>query len=128
MTDRLELVEQLPAEGVGAPPRANGELIFNYPWEGRAFGLAVALAEQDVFDLADFQAELIAAIGRWDALGEPAENYHYYECWLSALEQLIIGRTPVTTEEFDTRVAEFLSRPEGHDHDHDHEHGHEHDH
>jgi hypothetical protein len=30
-------------EGPAAPPRANGELVFAEPWEGRAFGLAMAL-------------------------------------------------------------------------------------
>lgn len=116
------LVAQLPTDGPAAPPRSNGELIFDSPWEGRAFGLVVALAEQGVFSLADFQAELIAAIARWDALGEPVEDYRYYECWLSALEQLVVGKTSVSTAQIDTKVAEFSSRPAGHDHGHDHTH------
>ena len=31
-------------EGSAALPRKNGELVFEAPWEGRAFGIAVALS------------------------------------------------------------------------------------
>lgn len=30
--------------GAAALPRRNGELVFEAPWQGRAFGLALALA------------------------------------------------------------------------------------
>jgi hypothetical protein len=32
-----------------APPRDNGELTFEAPWQGRAFGMAVALQEKESF-------------------------------------------------------------------------------
>ena len=50
-----------------APPRANGELVFEEPWESRAFGLAVALHDAGVVDFEDFRARLIAEIGAWEA-------------------------------------------------------------
>ena len=31
--------------GAAAPPRSNGELVFEAPWESRSFGMAVALSE-----------------------------------------------------------------------------------
>ena len=36
--------------GPEALPRKNGELVFEAPWEGRAFGLAVALSDQRHYD------------------------------------------------------------------------------
>ena len=35
-------------EGVAAPPRANGELVFAAPWESRVFGVTMALREAGV--------------------------------------------------------------------------------
>ena len=35
-------------DGEASLPRSNGELIFDAPWEGRAFGLAVALNDDRV--------------------------------------------------------------------------------
>ena len=39
--------------GSAALPRRNGELVFAEPWEGRAFGLAVALNENGAYDWPD---------------------------------------------------------------------------
>ena len=37
--------------GHDGPPRANGELVFEAPWESRAFGVAVALHESGALRL-----------------------------------------------------------------------------
>ena len=47
-------------KGDAALPRKNGELVFEEPWEGRAFGLAVAMNEGGVYDWADFRDRLVA--------------------------------------------------------------------
>ena len=41
------IAERLAAAdgGAAAPPRSNGELVFEAPWESRSFGMAVALSE-----------------------------------------------------------------------------------
>jgi nitrile hydratase accessory protein len=87
--DDVRLLSQLPADRV--PPRRNGELVFESPWESRAFGLAVALAESEVLDWEDFRAELIAEIAR-DPDGE------YYEHWLTALERAAVSAGLVDAE------------------------------
>ncbi len=118
------LIEDLDLDGPAAAPRSNGELIFDSPWEGRAFGLALALVENGLFTLEDFQGELITAIAEWEALGKSNEDYRYYECWLVALERLVARSTGVQITDVDQRSKEFLERPAGHDHDHDHHHDH----
>jgi len=121
-----EFAPHLDLEGPGAIPRNNGEMVFESPWESRAFALALALVEKDLFTLSDFQGELIVAIAEWEALGKSSEDYRYYECWLVALERLVERRTAVGMDDIDLRSTEFLARPAGHDHGHSHSHSHEH--
>jgi Nitrile hydratase beta subunit len=53
---------ELDVAGPAAPPRSNGELVFAEPWEGRAFGLTMALAERGVLSYETFRAVLIERI------------------------------------------------------------------
>ena len=74
-----------------APPRSNGELVFEEPWESRAFGIAVALHDAGVIDFEVFRTRLIEEIGAWNEPGRSAgEEYRYYERWLTALEQTLL--------------------------------------
>jgi nitrile hydratase accessory protein len=125
--------QELDATSVEGLPRANGELVFEQPWESRAFGLAAALADQGLFTWKDFQSSLIAEVSADDS--QPGE-YRYYERWLGALERLLLERGVVSAADIDDRADVLCHRPAGHDHrdgehhkhDHDHEHDHDHDH
>ncbi len=107
------LAAALDADGPAAPPRSNGELVFNAPWESRAFGLALTLHDGGVFEWEEFRQQLIVAVGEWDG-----EDWSYYRCWLTALERVLAGRGVVAARELDARTVEFEGRHEGHDHDH----------
>jgi nitrile hydratase accessory protein len=96
--------------GGGAPPRRNGELVFEAPWEGRAFGVAVALAARGVYAWDDFRASLIEEIGA-------AEGRRYYAAWVASLERLLVGRGVLDEAEIDRRAAELA-----HDAQHAHNH------
>jgi nitrile hydratase accessory protein len=125
----MNLVGQRGIDAITSLPRSNGELIFEEPWESRAFGMAAALADLGVFSWADFQAALINAIAEKDnAADEESRKYRYYERWLTVLEFLIAERKLVAMQDIDRRVAEFSRRPAGHDHIHDHEHDRDHSH
>ena len=39
----------LDSDGPAAPPRRNGELAFEAPWESRLFGVTMALVRSGVF-------------------------------------------------------------------------------
>lgn len=67
--------------------------VFDADWQRRAFGLAVALSEFGHYAWADFQKELIGAIGSWEATptGE-RERWEYYEHWVEALGRLVRER------------------------------------
>jgi nitrile hydratase accessory protein len=113
--------------GPAAPPMLNGELVFEAPWQGRAFGIACSLAEQGIYEWDDFRARLIEQIGSFDrdvAMRDPAPEYRYYEHFLRALEALLVERGLVAAGELESRIGAFAARPHGHDHrDHDHHHG-----
>ena len=130
MTQTYEL------EGAVAPPMANGELVFDAPWQGRAFGIARGLAERGVYEWDDFRAALIEQIGAFDRSDEthgldssvPTPQFHYYDHFLRALETILVARSMIAPGELIERVHAFEDRPEGHDHVHPHDHDHHHHH
>ena len=63
----LKTVVELDIEGTAAPPRVNGEMVFEAPWEGRAFGLVMTLCERNVIEWEVFSR---ATDWRDRALGE----------------------------------------------------------
>jgi len=112
-------------EGEVALPRSNGELVFEAPWEGRAFGVAVALNEQGVYPWRSFRDALVDHIAADEA---DARDTSYYERWLASLETLLLNQGLVTQQELDARTAEYASGerdddwdPDHHHHDDDHD-------
>ncbi|MCE2450334.1 MAG: nitrile hydratase accessory protein [Candidatus Latescibacteria bacterium] len=97
-----------------ALPRENGELIFQAPWEARAFGLAVALNQQDLYKWREFSAELAVTIAAAEQNNDPSS---YYTRWVASLEELIIARGLISREQLDAKTAECAA---GIHDDHDH--------
>lgn len=123
------VVHALDLQGPAAPPRANGELVFEQPWQGRAFGLAMALTERGVVSYDAFRDHLIARIAAWEADPPEGEPYSYYAQWLQALEDVLDEQALVVTADVDARSQAYAVRPAGHDHGHEHGHDHQdHDH
>ncbi len=106
-------------EGATALPRKNGELVFEEPWESRAFGLAVTASEAGAYGWEEFRQGLIAEIAAWE--GEhgrdhrEGEGWRYYARWLATLEQLLVEKGLVSSDELAARIAE-LAREDDHDH------------
>ncbi len=122
---------QLDVDGPAAPPRSNGELVFAEPWEGRAFGLTMALVHSGVLDYETFRTALIERIQAWESHSSPGEDFRYYRCWLAALEQVLGSAGLISDSDVLERSVQFAARPAGHDHRHDdsdadHVHGHTH--
>jgi nitrile hydratase accessory protein len=115
---------QLDVDGPAAPPRSNGELVFAEPWEGRAFGLTMALVHGGTLDYETFRTALIERIRAEEADPPAGEQFRYYRCWLAALEQVLGEAGLVPEEDVFRRSVEFASRPPGHDHRHEGDHDH----
>ncbi|MBP1155600.1 MULTISPECIES: nitrile hydratase accessory protein [unclassified Paenibacillus] len=97
-------------EGV-TPPRKNGELNFQEPWESRSFGMAIALYDQKHYtSWDDFRTRLVEEIGEWEsAESKDAEAWNYYDHWMAALERLVVETGMIDQKDIDVRTEEFLS-------------------
>ena len=103
-------------EAKNALPRENGELVFQAPWEARAFGLAVALNEKDLYEWREFSSQLASEIAAAEQNNNPSS---YYARWVASLEELLIDRGLISREQLDARTAEYAIH-DHHDHHHDH--------
>ncbi len=72
-------------DGPAAPPRRNGELVFDAPWQGRAFGLCVAVLEREGLGWEAFRPHLVAALA-----ADPDADY--YDAFGLALETFVTER------------------------------------
>ena len=98
-------------EGPVSPPRSNGEIVFESPWERRVFGLTVALSRSGQSAWDAFRDRLIARIAEDEA--RP-----YWTSWAAAFEDVLDGSDVLATTELDARHETLLARPHGHDHHH----------
>ena len=111
------------ATGLAALPRRNGELVFDAPWESRAFGAAIAMAQAGVYAFDDMRNQLIEEIGQWERTHPDAEDeWSYYARWLAALESLLTHRNLLDSATIDQRMY-ALALHQSQEHDHDHGHG-----
>ena len=92
---------------------ANGEVVFEAPWQGRVFGVARALCEQGYYEWDEFRERLIDEIDTWDV---SAGEYHYFDHFLAALTRLLDEKSLCAGVDIEHRSEEFAARPHGHDH------------
>src|SRR5262245_16533978 len=90
--------------GSGAVPRRNGELVFDAPWQGRVFGMAVALSEQGLFPWEEFRQALIREVAAAEARGG---EFRYYDAWLAAFESVLAARGVVAPDEVEEVAFQF---------------------
>ncbi|MDE2997871.1 MAG: nitrile hydratase accessory protein [Gemmatimonadota bacterium] len=96
-----------------ALPRRNGELVFEAPWEARAFGLAVALCEKGVYEWREFSAALASRIAAAEKENDPSG---YYARWVASLEELAVEKGLVARGQLRARTLKLASDPhEDHD-------------
>lgn len=105
-------------EGRLAPPRKNGELVFEAPWESRAFGLAIAVSQGGAFDWQAFSDQLATELG---SAAQPETSADYYEHWLAAFERVAIAHRLLTPAEINAKADEIAAHDDHAGHDHDHE-------
>jgi len=135
----MSLPVRLDEDGAAAPPRENGELAFNEPWESRLFGLTMTLVEAGRLDWEAFRQCLIARIAAWEesAAWPPAadadapsagEPWDYWQRWREAFEDSLEAAGLVAVPEIDGLTRQLAARPHGHDHHHHDHHHHDHSH
>jgi hypothetical protein len=79
------LTVPVDADGPAAPPRRNGELVFEEPWHARAFGLCLALLEREGLGWEAFRTHLVGALAADPDAG-------YYDAFAVALDAFVAER------------------------------------
>jgi len=100
--------------GAAAVPRKNGELVFDAPWQSRAFGMVVGLHQKGIFHWDEFRDRLIEAVAAHPG-GDPSASPAtiYYRQWLAALEKLLLDKALLAKADLDARAEELLSGERG---------------
>jgi hypothetical protein len=80
-------------------PRRNGELVFEAPWESRAFAMVAAYLDASGLDWEHFRRHLIEAIA-----ASPVDT-PYYESWAVALAAMLGADGVVEADELADRAA-----------------------
>jgi nitrile hydratase accessory protein len=92
----------MPQDRADAVPAASDSLTegpghaFSEPWQARAFAIAILASRQGCFTW----SEWAQALGRELQSGADAA---YFDCWLSALQSLLIGKGAVARGELRER-------------------------
>ncbi|HEX6488593.1 MAG TPA: nitrile hydratase accessory protein [Candidatus Dormibacteraeota bacterium] len=104
----MSVVEREIADerGPAGPPRKNGERVFTAPWEGRAFGMALALRAHQPYPWEELRALLERRI---KAAGPEDDGSQYYELWVASLEELLGRRGLLDEDELERRTEEYLA-------------------
>jgi nitrile hydratase accessory protein len=75
----------------GLPRNPEGP-VFAEPWQAGAFALAVTLSRRGHFSWTEWAAALAEELKASAARGEPDDGSHYYHCWLTTLERLVVSK------------------------------------
>ena len=106
----MSRVDDLHAlDGAVAVPRKNGELVFDAPWQSRAFGMVVELHPRGFFTWNEFKDRLIAAIASHPPTDDASPATVYYRQWLIALEEVLSAKGLVSGAALDQRASELAS-------------------
>lgn len=101
----------------GLPGGDPDQLGFRYPWEIRAFSMAVTAHRRLGFEWSEFQAALIASIQDWERTG-PGSGvpWSYYEHWVAALETVMTRQGVLGEADLDERTRQVLAIPANRNH------------
>lgn len=85
-----ELAVHIDPDDPAGPPRTNGELTFAAPWQGRAFGICLAVLEREGLGWDAFRTHLVAEIDR-------RPDGDYYDAFGLALDRFLAERGIIAT-------------------------------
>ncbi len=85
-TPAIPAVREIPR----IPTNADQEIVFNFPWEAKAFALVVHLFQQGHYTWAEWTEALSHEI---KTAGAEDDGSKYYLLWLAAAEKLVARKT-----------------------------------
>ena len=93
----IDEIPQIPTDG-------NAEIVFNTPWEAKAFAMVVHLHQQGHFSWSEWTEVLSAEIATGSRDGS-----EYYLLWLAAAEKLVDGKSLVAASALESRKTELAA-------------------
>jgi len=88
-----------PAESLRERPGAP----FAEPWQARAFAIAVLASRQGCFTWSEWTHALRRELERAADADSPAARASYFDCWLLALQSLLLGNGAIGQAELHER-------------------------
>ena len=73
-------------------PQADGEPVFDAPWQAKTFAMAVKLHEAGLFSWKEWADRLAGNIAAREQSAPIASSDDYYMTWQETLEQLVSER------------------------------------
>lgn len=86
-----------------APAVAPSEPAFTEPWQARAFAIAIMASRQGCFTWSEWTHALSRELQRASDTDARAAPAGYFECWLAALQSLLVGKGAVDQGELRDR-------------------------
>jgi hypothetical protein len=99
------MTPQLDSEGPAAPPRANGELVFNQAWQSRLFATTMAACDAGLIVYDDLRDALIERIAAHDE----SQTDDYWAAWQDAFEAVAVEAGLVEQTELADRATSFAA-------------------
>jgi len=87
------------AESLGSGPGVE----FAEPWQARAFAIAVVASQQGCFSWSEWTHSLGRELQRASDRDPRAAEGNYFDCWLSALQSLLVSKGAVRQAELHER-------------------------
>lgn len=78
-----------------AAPAVQSDPAFAEPWQARAFAIAILASRQGCFTWSEWTHALSRELQRASAAGARPAQAGYFECWLAALQSLLVGKGAV---------------------------------
>jgi nitrile hydratase accessory protein len=83
------------------------EPVFAEAWQAQAFAMVQALQQQGHLTPREWMDALSAEIVVSNMRGEPDDGSRYYDCWLAALEKLVVVKDFMSQAEMARRKQEW---------------------
>jgi nitrile hydratase accessory protein len=85
----------------------DGEPMFKEPWQAQVLAMADLLVQSETISKANWAETLGNEISAAKAAGNPDDTETYFRAALTALEQLLISRQKVSSQELTVRLDEW---------------------
>lgn len=98
-------------------PMAENEVVFQAPWEAKAFALVNQLASNGHCSWSEWTDCLAGEISASEQ--KVTDSKTYYELWMAACEKLLISKGLISAQAVEDRMQELIAAQNS-EHDHAH--------